>query len=77
MNHSRGDIHINTMESSWSLFRRAWHGVYHWRSVKHAHCYVDKCVGRYNLRGRDTLEHIGAVFDVMPGRRLTWKDLVA
>ena len=51
-------------------------GVYHWMSPKHLHRYVSEFCGRYNMRGKDTLDKIGTVFDQMIGVWLTWKMLV-
>ena len=82
VNHSRGeyvrdDVHTNGIESFWALLKRAYMGVYHWWSPKHAHRYVDECSGRYNTRGMSTIDRLGALFDGMQGKRLTWKELVS
>ncbi|MDD9996409.1 MAG: IS1595 family transposase [Rhodospirillaceae bacterium] len=46
----RGQVHINGMESFWSMMKRGYHGTYHKMSPKH----LDRCVGefsgRYNIR---------------------------
>jgi transposase-like protein len=56
----RGDVHTNTVESAWSLFKRAVIGSYHQISVKHLPAYLDEFEWRYNGRNnpylfRDTL----------------------
>jgi transposase-like protein len=62
----QGDVHTNTMEDVWSLFKRSIIGSYHHLSVKHLQAYLDELAFRYNNREneylfRDTLmELIGA-----------------
>lgn len=63
--HSRkewvqGDVHTQTMEDVWSLFKRSVIGSYHHLSVKHLQAYLDELAFRYNHREnaylfRDTL----------------------
>lgn len=65
INHSKGDyvvgdVHTNTMESVWSLFKRSVVGTYHKLSGKHLGAYLDEMEWRYNNRDnghifRDTL----------------------
>jgi transposase-like protein len=65
VNHSakeyvRGDVHTNTMENVWSLFKRSIIGSYHQISVKHLDRYLDELEFRFNNRNnpylfRDTL----------------------
>jgi transposase-like protein len=56
----RGDVHTNTVENVWSLFKRSVIGSYHQVSVKHLPAYLDELEWRYNNRDnpflfRDTL----------------------
>lgn len=46
----RGDVHSNTIESVWSLFKRSVIGSYHQVSVKHLPAYLDELEWRYNNR---------------------------
>jgi len=65
VNHRMGqwvqaDVHTNTIESVWSLFKRSVVGSYHHLSVKHLPAYLDEMAFRYNNREnaylfRDTL----------------------
>jgi len=56
----QGDIHTQTIESVWSLFKRSILGSYHHLSGKHLQAYLDEMAFRYNNREnaylfRDTL----------------------
>jgi len=65
VNHSaeewvRGDVHTNTVEGIWSLFKRSVVGSYHKVSHKHLDAYLDELEWRFNNREnpylfRDTL----------------------
>ena len=46
----RGDVHSNTIESVWSLFKRSVIGSYHQVSVKHLPAYLDELEWRFNNR---------------------------
>jgi transposase-like protein len=56
----RGDVHTNTVEGVWSLFKRSLIGSFHRVSVKHLDAYLDELEWRFNNRDnpylfRDTL----------------------
>ncbi len=56
----RGDVHTQTVESVWSLFKRSIIGSYHQLSEKHLDAYLDEFEWRFNNRNnpylfRDTL----------------------
>jgi transposase-like protein len=58
--YARGDVHTNSVESVWSLFKRSIVGSYHQLSVKHLPAYLDEMEFRFNNRNnpylfRDTL----------------------
>jgi transposase-like protein len=62
VNHSakeyvRGDVHTNTVESAWSLFKRGVIGSYHKLSAKHLEAYLAEFAWRYNNRGNPRLFH--------------------
>jgi transposase-like protein len=81
INHSRkvyvkGDIHTNTVESSFSLLRRAIIGSYHQLSIKHLQRYLDEFSYRYNRRdAKDIFEQ--TVTRLSSGTALPYKRLVA
>jgi transposase-like protein len=56
----RGDVHTNSVEGVWSLFKRSIIGSYHQVSAKHLDAYLDEFEWRFNQRDnpylfRDTL----------------------
>jgi transposase-like protein len=59
----RGNVHTQTIENVWSLFKRSIIGSYHQISVKHMPRYLDELEWRYNNRDnpflfRDTLRQL-------------------
>lgn len=81
VNHSgyeyvRGDVHTNTVESVWSLFKRSIVGSYHQLSMKHLPAYLSEAEFRFNNREnpylfRDTLR------ELVTADRLTYKRLTS
>jgi hypothetical protein len=81
VNHSaeewvRGDVHTNTVEGVWSLFKRSVVGSYHKVSIKHLPAYLDEMEFRFNGRDnpflfRDTLVML------LEGEAMTYKALTA
>lgn len=70
----RGDVHTNTIEGVWSLFKRSVIGSFHQVSVKHLPAYLDELEFRFNNRGnpflfRDTLLVL-LKGDALPYRKL-------
>lgn len=62
MNHSvinhqeeyvNGDIHTNTIEGFWSLFKRAWKGSHHHYSKEYTSLYVAEACYKYNYRNEN------------------------
>jgi transposase-like protein len=71
----RGDVHTNTIESAWSLFKRSVVGSYHKVSTKHLAGYLDEFEFRFNNRKnpylfRDTLLKL-IKSDSLPYEKLT------
>lgn len=83
VNHSIGqyvkgvDVHTNTVESLWSMFKRGFVGTYHRMSFKHLHRYVNEFAGRKNIRELDTLDQMSEIVRGMERKRLRFRDLVA
>ena len=81
VNHSAeawvvGDVHTNSIEGVWSLFKRSIVGTFHKMSVKHLDRYLEELEWRFNNRDnpnifRDTMKRI-----VNTGT-LTYRSLVA
>lgn len=71
----RADVHTNTVEGVWSLFKRSIVGSYHQLSTKHLPAYLDEMAFRFNNRNnpflfRDTLLRLLAS-GTLPYERLT------
>lgn len=71
----RGDVHTNTVESAFSLFKRSIVGAYHQVSAKHLPAYLDEFGFRFDRRKRadlfaDTIRHLVKA-DRLPFRKLT------
>ena len=81
VNHSareyvRGDVHTNSIENAWSLFKRSVIGSYHKISEKHLDAYLDEFEWRFNNRKnpylfRDTL------LKMLEAKNVEYKELVA
>ena len=73
---ARGDVHINTAEGFYSVFKRGMKGVYQHCSEAHLHRYVTEFDFRYNNRVRfgisDTDRAERALLGVV-GKRLTYR----
>jgi len=50
----RGDVHTNTIESAFSLFKRGIVGSFHKVSIKHLQRYLDEFSYRFNRRADDS-----------------------
>ena len=73
--YGRGRVHTNTVEGSFSIFKRGMKGVYQHCSEKHLHRYVAEFEFRYNNRqslGCDDGERSRAALKSIVGKRLTY-----
>ena len=69
-------IHINGIESFWSMLKRGYVGNYHWFSVKHCDRNVKEYAGRRTLRPLDTIHQIEQLASRLPRAHLGWQALV-
>lgn len=70
------DVHTQTIESVWSLFKRSVVGSYHKLSTKHLDAYLNELEWRFNNRGnkylfRDTLKKL------LAAEKLEYRELTA
>ncbi|MDQ6869143.1 MAG: IS1595 family transposase [Pseudomonadota bacterium] len=72
----RGDVHTNTVEGYYSIFKRGMKGVYQHCSEKHLHRYVAEFDFRYNNRSRlgiEDNERVAKIAAGITGKRLTYR----
>lgn len=75
--YGRGDVHTNTVEGFYSVFKRGMTGVYQHCSEKHLHRYVAEFDFRYNNRirlGVDDAQRTDAALRGIVGKRLFYRD---
>jgi transposase-like protein len=71
----RGDIHTNTIEGSFSIFKRGMKGIYQHCKEKHLHRYLAEFDFRYNHRvglGYSDIDRTKAAIKAIEGKRLTY-----
>ena len=73
----RDQIHINGMESFWSMLKRAHMGTFHKLSPKHLDRYVQEFAGKHNMRNSGTLTQMRGTVARLVGRNLLYRELVA
>jgi hypothetical protein len=75
--YGRGEVHINTAEGFYSVFKRGMKGIYQHCSEAHLHRYVAEFDFRYNNRVRlgvdDAKRTVGALRGAV-GKRLIYRD---
>lgn len=81
VNHSikeyvRGDVHTNSIEGMWSLFKRGVVGSFHHVSKKHLERYLDEFEFRFNNRKNPYIFR-DALKELMDAPRLTFAELTA
>jgi transposase-like protein len=73
----RGDVHTNTLEGFYSIFKRGFKGIYQHCAEKHLHRYLAEFDFRYNNRValgvNDTARTETALRGIV-GKRLTYRD---
>lgn len=69
----RGDIHTNTIEGYFSIFKRGMKGVYQHCSSDHLKRYLAEFDFRYNERDLSDVERSVALLEGISGKRLTYR----
>jgi hypothetical protein len=73
----RGDVHTNTLEGYFSIFKRGMKGIYQHCQERHLHRYLAEFDFRYNNRialGIDDEARTDAALRGIVGKRLTYRD---
>jgi hypothetical protein len=81
VNHSaeewaRGEVHTNTLEGYFSIFKRGMKGIYQHCAEKHLHRYLAEFDFRYNARsalGIDDTARAERALRGIVGKRLTYQ----
>ena len=74
----KGNIHTNSIESFWALFKRNHHGTYHSMSKKHLQRYIDEITFRFNSRKDNLAEKFDlATLKISKHGRMSYKALTA
>ena len=74
--YGRGEVHTNTVEGFYSVFKRGMKGVYQHCSTKHLHRYVAEFDFRYANRiklGVDDAARTAEALRGVVGKRLTYR----
>jgi transposase-like protein len=72
----RGDVHTNSAEGYFSIFKRGMRGIYQHCAEKHLHRYLAEFDFRYNNRirlGCDDVERTNRTLQGIVGKRLTYR----
>ncbi|MCY4454757.1 MAG: IS1595 family transposase [Chloroflexi bacterium] len=71
-----GDVHTNSIEGVWSLFKRSIMGSFHKVSMKHIDRYLSELEWRFNNRRNDRI-FIDALKRIVTTDTMTYRELVA
>ena len=71
-----GNVHTNTIEGVWSLFKRSIIGSFHKVSEKHLDRYLEELEWRYSNRGNDHI-FVDTLRRIVNTEHLTYQELVA
>jgi len=74
--YARGDVHTNSIEGMWSLFKRGVVGSFHHVSKKHLERYLDEFEFRFNNRKNPYIFR-DALKELIDAPRLTFAELTA
>lgn len=76
----RGNVHTNTIEGYFSIFKRGMHGIYQHCSEQHLHRYLAEFDFRYSNRvklGVNDVERADRALKGVTGKRLTYRTVSA
>ena len=71
----RGEVHTNTMENFWSVFKRAVKGTYIQIASFHTDRYLDEQAFRYNYRKLNDAQRFEKAIEKIFGKRLSYAEL--
>jgi transposase-like protein len=71
-----GEVHTNSLENAWSLFKRCVHGTWVQLGDQHLFRYLDEQTWRFNRRKQDDEGRFKWAVAAVVGKRLTWKELI-
>ena len=74
--YAEGEVHTNSLENFWSLFKRCVHGTWVQLSEQHLFRYLDEQTWRFNKRKFDDAGRFKWAIASVLGKRLTWNDLL-
>ncbi len=74
--HVRGQLHINGIESFWSMLKGGYAGVCHRMSPEHVSRYVGEFEGRHHVRNRSTVDQMIGMVCSVAGERPRYAALI-
>jgi transposase-like protein len=78
--YGMGEVHTNTVEGFFSIFKRGMRGIYQWCSEKHLHRYLAEFDFRYSNRvalGCNDADRADRLLSGIVGKRLTYQTTLA
>lgn len=72
----KGSAHTNTIENTWSLFKRGVIGIYHHVSPKHIQRYLDEFTARANTRKISDSGRVNRTLAKVAGVHLPYTELI-
>lgn len=72
----RGNVHTNSIENFWSLFKRGVIASFHQVSVKHLQRYLNEFSFRFNNREAEDMSGV-IILNLIAGKALRYQTLIA